>query len=444
LAYFVTVPRKSKSPALCEVALDQPCRVTRKIEFAGSRLTGLAISSSRNRIYVSDADNEQIHIVDLTKFKSIDSWDVAHEIGSLVLNPADDMLAALCPLSREIRVFDPDDGAELGSVIGLRSGAFDLKFSPKGDEIYAIHCEPENCIAVVDTKPLLSKCRIVFSSNRSESGQQLFIVGEDGKDVRQLTHVKGKASLPRWSPDGRKIAFLTNDKGLKICVIKRNGDLVKVFENTDPTLRAVSANFAVMDWAPDGSQIAFIGKEDRAIRAVDVKTGNIRTLFDGSIPGYNMHVSLTWDSRDGSLLVASRGQDTSDRFVISRFEPKTKEFRPIFRSDELSYTFNGPAVSPVGDKIAVFRQDKNKPAHAQPLYLLNSKGGDPQALASTGTTINSYPRWTTRGSSLVYAGRDRKQTHVYLLRLPDGKPDQLTRGDCDDFAPDVWGEPDGE
>ena len=40
-----------------------------------------------------------------------------------------------------------------------------------------------------------------------------------------------------------------------------------------------------LDWSPDGSQIAFVGKDRRKIKIVDVRTGDVRVLIDGSIDG---------------------------------------------------------------------------------------------------------------------------------------------------------------
>ena len=66
LAYVLTKPRKS-SRDLLEVSLSPPYRVARKLPFPSRELSGLAVSTTLNRGYVSDAGHRTIHVVDLRK-----------------------------------------------------------------------------------------------------------------------------------------------------------------------------------------------------------------------------------------------------------------------------------------------------------------------------------------------------------------------------------------
>ena len=44
------------------------------------------------------------------------------------------------------------------------------------------------------------------------SGAQLFTVGVDGKNLRQLTRLSGNSFGARWSPDGKRIVFVRNGR----------------------------------------------------------------------------------------------------------------------------------------------------------------------------------------------------------------------------------------
>ncbi len=53
-----------------------------------------------------------------------------------------------------------------------------------------------------------SKTLAVFSSAGEKDQRQLWTVNADGSNPKNLTHLKGYAARPRWSHDGKQIAFL--------------------------------------------------------------------------------------------------------------------------------------------------------------------------------------------------------------------------------------------
>ncbi|MCC6125284.1 MAG: protein kinase [Pirellulales bacterium] len=442
-AYFVTRPRKSAAFALYEVALEKPYRVTRKLEIPNARLEGIAVSAKANRIFLGDSRNRQVAVVDLESFTQSASYKVAGDApGPLALNAAENLLAAACPDAKKIYFLDPEDGAILEEAAGFGDALSDMKFSADEKRLYAFHYPTENAVAVVDLEPLLERCRIVFSSNRDGGSHQLYLVGAEGKNPKRLTASKGTDIALRWSPDGRKIAFVSDRDGPpKIHLIKRNGEPIKILGNTDPLdLTSRNSTEAPLAWSPDGRRIAFIANGYRAIRAVDVKSGEVENLFEGDVEGgYAQHTSLCWDSSDGSLLFASQNSATSESSAITRLDVKTGKVRTIYRSDGSTFRFMTPAISRDGKKIAAAR-DYFQPAPSTPLTLLDADGGKPQLLSGTAGMNNFSPRWTAGGNALVYVGQKGKRNHIFLLRLPNGKPAQLTDGDWDDINPDVWGE----
>jgi dipeptidyl aminopeptidase/acylaminoacyl peptidase len=84
------------------------------------------------------------------------------------------------------------------------------------------------------------------------------ISGKENEKAKALTYARGKSAQPKWSPDGQKIAFVS-DRG--------DHSFIAIYEFGRGTLRYVSPS-ADRDmyprWSPDGSQLAFVrlvGKE---------------------------------------------------------------------------------------------------------------------------------------------------------------------------------------
>ena len=55
--------------------------------------------------------------------------------------------------------------------------------------------------------------RVVYSSYLGRQWNQLWLMTSEGGDAMQLTYGDFDATAPRWSPDGRRIAFVSNARG---------------------------------------------------------------------------------------------------------------------------------------------------------------------------------------------------------------------------------------
>ena len=108
--------------------------------------------------------------------------------------------------------------------------------------------------------------------------QRIYVVGTDGGAPLQLA---ARGSTPRWSPDGRQIAWLSGDG--------TTGGIAQLWMQPaagGPRRRLTSSVSPVTDfaWAPDGARIGFIAavRDQAATRAqihlLDVATGQTRQL----------------------------------------------------------------------------------------------------------------------------------------------------------------------
>ena len=96
--------------------------------------------------------------------------------------------------------------------------------------------------------------RIAFVSNRDGAGvgltdTELYVMTTDGNSLLRLTSDNLDDHMPTWSPDSQRIAFIKS-QGLPIQIINRDGtNLISV--NALPFSTWPS-------WSPDGSRLAFI------------------------------------------------------------------------------------------------------------------------------------------------------------------------------------------
>jgi TolB protein len=118
--------------------------------------------------------------------------------------------------------------------------------------------------------------RIAFISNRART-PQLYVMASDGTGQDVLARfdygATGMTSAPEWSPDGRLVAFHRDVGGvpqLFVVDVEDRGvrQLTGSGRNEDPT------------WAPDSRHIAFVSSRTgaRELWVLDLETGRLRQL----------------------------------------------------------------------------------------------------------------------------------------------------------------------
>jgi len=148
----------------------------------------------------------------------------------------------------------------------------------------------------------------------------------DGSQRLQLTYPPMYASLPRWSPDGKQIAFFstTTGKPAKIYVVSPDGGAVQELLPEDDHAEADPY------WSPDGTSLVFgglYGTATTGIRILDLKTHKV-----SPVPGSEMLFSPRW-SPDGRYIAAIR----SDSQSLLIFDRTKQKWSVVFEERNVSF-----------------------------------------------------------------------------------------------------------
>ncbi|HVG23326.1 MAG TPA: S9 family peptidase [Thermoanaerobaculia bacterium] len=86
---------------------------------------------------------------------------------------------------------------------------------------------------------------------RSAYDSDVWVIDADGRNDRQLTRAKAADFRPRWSPDGKQLAFLSDRDGRNaVWLIDIDGGEARKLIEPPTAIRE-------FDWSPDGKSIAF-------------------------------------------------------------------------------------------------------------------------------------------------------------------------------------------
>ena len=186
-----------------------------------------------------------------------------------------------------------------------------------------------------------SKTLAVFSSAGDKEQRQLWTVNADGSDPKEITNLKGYAARPRWSHNGKQIAFLfvegAGGGGPLMAVPAATGVIdtaihnqrIAVLDIAMGQLRQVSpVNLHIYDydWSPDDKTFvatAASGPGDNnwwiaQIYTIDIAKGNATSIYKPSL-----QLAVPRWSPDGKSiafiegLMSDEGFHGGDLFTIS-------------------------------------------------------------------------------------------------------------------------------
>jgi len=217
-----------------------------------------------------------------------------------------------------------------------------------------------------------------------------------GNDTPRALTNEGKDSMPRWSPDGTKVAFVRGGKsGANIYVIDMHGGEPAQLSNFPEGV------ISAMKWCPNGKSLAVSYRQtDKPFTNALAESRKKTKESDPPFVTENLWYRLDGDGYFGHA-----------RFHLYIVDASTGKYRNVWKRDNLG--FFSFTWSPKGDKIAITTNTSKKSlldSRQTKVVVLDVASGKSKALPNCTKGPKDAITWSPNGRWLAWAGREGEES----------------------------------
>jgi dipeptidyl aminopeptidase/acylaminoacyl peptidase len=271
-------------------------------------------------------------------------------------------------------------------------------------------------------------------------------INADGTGMIQMTSGVDGENTPRWSPDGKTIAFVT-----------KRGDVennqIYLLSTSGGEARALTSHASAVSniaWSPDGALLYFRAPEpktdqqkareklkddvfmfDEDFQQQHLWNVQVATHAEHRITGGDYSVMAFQLSKDGHTIVVHRtptpqfeDQEDSEIWVM---DAAGNGARQITRN---KIQENGASLSPDGSEILFVAgaDQKFETYHNSKIFLVSASGGTPRVLVPDLPYDVERAVWSKDGKSIYFLANLGVHSELFEVPAKGGKPKDLTNG----------------
>lgn len=258
-----------------------------------------------------------------------------------------------------------------------------------------------------------------FDANRIVT--QIYVVPTDGGDPKQLTKGDSSSTSPRWSPNGKKIAYVTSGQ---IWLMDDDGD-------NREQLTKIATGAAGPVWSPDGKWIAFTSDVFPECKDQACNRSKEEELEKSKVKAHLTDRLLYrhWNEwrdvkRSHVFLIPSGGGEARD------LTPGDFDSPPYAVAGDVDYAF-----SPDSKELAYLRNPDKVEAIStnSDIYIVAIAGGSAQNITGANKGYEDGPAYTKDGKSILYrsqatAGFEADRWRLMSYDRATGVSTELVKG----------------
>ena len=229
----------------------------------------------------------------------------------------------------------------------------------------------------------------------------IWIMPASGGNGRRVTQGPWIDQWPRFSPDGKMLAFFSN---------RRGNDDIYLLNLANGLTRQITKNAAgdfYHTWAPDGRSLVFSSERsgNRDLWRIEVDTGMLTQLTKHPAPDDDPSYSP-----DGKMIAFDSGRDGGQAIFVMNADGKNQR-----RVTPATGFLQVPSFSP-DSRMIVYESFVQGSGGSGGLYVIRTSGGASVQISQDGQTA----RWSQKGDYIYFhANRGPAAEGIYRVRAPE-------------------------
>ena len=291
---------------------------------------------------------------------------------------------------------------------------------------------PTRPLVVAQSLPAIVYMARDVTGNTPQATWQLFLMNADGSNRQQHTESNADDITPVWSPDGQRIAFVSQRDGNRdIYLINASGTgLMNLTQHPSEDWTPA--------WSPDGGQIAFSSNRQGnwEIFIMNADGTDLRQITNDG----NGNLSPVWSPDGQTMAFASKRDGNWEIYTMP-----TPDSQGQLTGEGIRLTFSegndlSPIFSPQGDRIAF---ESNREGDVEvfvmpvPASQAQANGSNQQNLSNVPYADDHGPVWSPDGQRLVFYSNREGNWDLFTMTATGENVINLTKSpELDEQAPD--------
>lgn len=236
-----------------------------------------------------------------------------------------------------------------------------------------------------------------LDSTKDKSNADVWMAKWDGSQNIRLTSSPDGERSPRWSPDGKYLAFVSargeSKSGAQVWLLDRTGGEAQ-------QLTKLKGGVAAYEWSPDAKRLVLVS-QDPDPDTTEAKSEQAKTPKPIVIDRFQFK-----QDGDGYL-----GKKRGHIYVFDVESRKSEQLTSGAFDDE------APAWSPDGTQIAFHSNRSSDPDRSinSDIYVMDAKAGAAVRQLTTNQGSDARASWSPDGRSIAYVSNGESKYHFYNL-----------------------------